>query len=368
MTDRDRPATGEGGAVRIAALPGDGIGPEVIAAGLTVLRAVLGPAGLRCEVTTHLIGGAALDACGEPLPAATLAAAQAADAVLLGAVGGPRWDAAPVRPEAGLLALRRGLGAFANLRPVVVHLGLEAHSPLRPERLQGADILFVRELTGGAYFGRPKGVAGTAPNRRAIDSMEYGEAEVRRVLAVAFAAAERRRRRLTSVDKANVLATSRLWRAVVEEVAPEHPQVHVEHCLVDSFALRLLQEPRAYDVVVTENLFGDILTDEAAALTGTLGTLPSASGGGTGPWLYEPVHGSAPDLAGRGIANPLGAIATVAMLLRHTLGRDDLARRVEAAVAAVIRTGPLTPDLDGTAGTAAVTAAVVESVERDVAA
>ncbi len=348
--------------VRLAALPGDGIGPEVTLAGLAVLEAALGRAGMALEVTTHLIGGAALDAVGEPLPAATLEAAQGADAVLLGAVGGPRWDRAPVRPEAGLLALRRGLGAFANLRPVVVHPGLEAQSPLRPERLVGVDILFVRELTGGAYFGRPSGVGGRAPNRRAVDTTEYGEAEIRRVVAVAFGAAAGRRGRVTSVDKANVLATSRLWRAVVDEVAPEHPEVAVEHCLVDSFALRLLLEPQAFDVVVTENLFGDILTDEAAALTGTLGTLPSASGGGNGPWLFEPVHGSAPDLAGRGIANPLGAIATVALLLRHAVERSDLATAVEAAIAEVIRGGPLTPDLGGSATTEEVTAAVVAAM------
>ncbi len=354
--------------LRIAALPGDGVGPEVTDAGLAVLEAICDRAGLTCAVSRHPIGGAALDATGEPLPAATLEAARGADAVLLGAVGGPGWDHAPVRPEAGLLALRRGLGAFANLRPVVVWPGLEATSPLRPERVQGADILFVRELTGGAYFGRPKGIAGTTPHRRAVDSIEYAEGEIRRVAEVAFAAAERRRRHLTSVDKANVLASSRLWRSVVEELAQEHRAVTVDHCLVDSFALRLLQEPRAFDVVVTENLFGDILTDEAAALTGTLGTLPSASGGGDGPWLYEPVHGSAPDLVGRGVANPLGAIATIAMLLRHTLGREDLARRVEAAIAGIVQRGPLTPDLGGAGTTAAVTAQVVAQVGREVAA
>jgi len=361
-------ARGSGGRCRLVVLPGDGIGPEVTQAGLQVLEAACESQGIALEVSRHLIGGAALEATGEPLPAAALEAARGADAVLLGAVGGPRWDRAAVRPEAGLLALRSGLGAFANLRPVVVWPGLERHSPLRPERLAGVDILFVRELTGGAYFGRPKGVAGTAPHRRGIDSMEYAEAEIRRVAQVAFAAAEGRRGHLTSVDKANVLATSQLWRSVVEELAPEHPGVTLDHCLVDSFALRLLQQPRDFDVVVTENLFGDILTDEAAALTGTLGTLPSASGGGSGPWLYEPVHGSAPDLVGRDLANPLGAIATIAMLLRHTLGREDLAAAVEAGIAAVVRGGRLTPDLGGDVTTQEVTTQVVAHLQGQAAA
>ncbi|MHB8323486.1 MAG: 3-isopropylmalate dehydrogenase [Candidatus Dormibacteria bacterium] len=346
--------------LHLVVVAGDGIGPEVTGAALSVLQTALEMGGITLEVEHHLIGGAAIDADGSPLPAATLAAAQKADAVFLGAVGGPAWDRSGARPEAGLLAMRQGLAAYANLRPVRVWPGAERHSPLREERVRGADILFVRELTGGAYFGRPQGVAGDPPRRRGVDTIEYGEAEIRRVTEVAFAAARKRRHQVASVDKANVLATSRLWRDVVSEVAQCFPDVTLEHCLVDSFALRLLLDPRAFDVVVTENLFGDILTDEAAALVGTLGVLPSASGGSDGPWLYEPVHGSAPDLAGRGIANPLGAIATVAMLLRLTVEREDLAAAVEAALATVFASGRLTPDMGGSGTTESVTTAVLQ--------
>ncbi len=339
---------------RLAVLPGDGVGPEVTGAAVDVLAAALAGSGLELEPTYHPIGGAAIDQGMEPLPPATLKAASQADAVFLGAVGGPRWDSGPVRPEAGLLQLRRQLGAFANVRPVRVLAGLEELSPLRPERVRGADILFVRELTGGAYFGRPQGQAGAAPARRAVDTTEYSEKEITRVLEVAFRMAGERSRRVTSVDKANVLATSRLWREVAVEVGRRHPEYQLEHCLVDSFALRLLLRPTDFDVVVTENLFGDILTDEAAALPGTLGMLPSASGGGEGPWLFEPVHGSAPDIAGRGIANPLGAILAVSMLLRLSLGRPDLAVAVEEAVAGAVRDRCLTPDLGGSASTSEV--------------
>ncbi len=339
---------------RLAVLPGDGVGPEVTGAAVDVLAAALVGSGVKLEPTYHPIGGAAIDRGMEPLPPATLKAASQADAVFLGAVGGPRWDSGPVRPEAGLLQLRRRLGAFANVRPVRVLAGLEELSPLRPERVRGADILFVRELTGGAYFGRPQGQAGAAPARRAVDTTEYSEKEIARVLEVAFRLAGERSRRVTSVDKANVLATSRLWREVAVEVGRRHPECQLEHSLVDSFALRLLLRPTDFDVVVTENLFGDILTDEAAALPGTLGMLPSASGGGEGPWLFEPVHGSAPDIAGRGIANPLGAILAVSMLLRLSLGRPDLAGAVEEAVAGAVRDRCLTPDLGGSASTSEV--------------
>ncbi|HUY60442.1 MAG TPA: 3-isopropylmalate dehydrogenase [Candidatus Dormibacteraeota bacterium] len=355
-------------ALRVCVLPGDGIGPEVTEIACAVLERALATAGVSLEVESGLIGGAALDATGEPLPAAALAAARRADAVLLGAVGGPRWDQARPRPEAGLLALREGLGVFANLRPVRVWPGLERSSVLRPERAAGADILFVRELTGGAYFGRPQGESGAAPDRRAVDTTAYGEAEIRRVAEVAFRAAEARRHHLTSVDKANVLATSRLWRAVVTEVAGAHPTVTVEHLLVDSCALRLLQAPREFDVVVTENLFGDILTDEAAALVGSLGVLPSASLGADGPGLYEPVHGSAPDLVGRRQANPLGAIGSAALCLRHSAGRPDLAEAVEAAIAATIARGECTPDLGGSATTDEVAVAVLAALDRSAAA
>ncbi|MGH7610899.1 MAG: 3-isopropylmalate dehydrogenase [Candidatus Dormibacteria bacterium] len=357
-----------GSALRLAVLPGDGIGPEVVEAALEVLRAVLEHDGQRVAASYHEIGGSALDAVGDPLPTNSLEAARRADAVLLGAVGGPRWERSPTRPEAGLLRLRSGLSAFANLRPVRVWPGLEAQSPLRTEITAGADLLFVRELTGGAYFGRPKGVAGRPPHRHSVDTCEYGEEEVRRVALVAFRAAQRRRGVLTSVDKANVLSTSQLWREVVEECGAGFPGVRLQHQLVDSFALAMLQRPRDFDVVVTENLFGDILTDEAAALVGSLGLLPSASGGGEGPWLYEPVHGSAPDLTGTGQANPLGAIACVAMLLRLTLEREDLAQQVDSAMGEVIEAGALTPDLGGACDTAQVTAAVLERLRLGVVA
>lgn len=354
--------TGETRRLSLTVLAGDGIGAEVTQAALLVLEEALRPVGIVVVKDFQLIGGCALDQTGDPLPESSLESALAADAVFLGAVGGPAWDSAPVRPEAGLLRIRAGLGAFANLRPVKAWPGLEKYSPLREEVLQRADILFVRELTGGIYFGRPKGVSGQRPKRHAVDTSEYSEAEVRRTAEVAFRAAQQRRSRVTSVDKANVMATSRLWREVVTEVGQKFPAVTLEHFLVDSFALRLLQQPAAFDVVVTENLFGDILTDEAGALSGTLGVLPSASGGGDGPWLYEPVHGSAPDIAGKGIANPLGAIVTIALLLRLTLKLDKLADAVEQAVAAVIAGGRLTPDLGGTESTAAVTESVLEQL------
>ncbi len=345
--------------LHLVTVPGDGVGPEVTAAALAVLRAALSSAGIRMEVSEHPIGGLALDQSGDPLPEPTLAACRRADAVLLGAVGGPRWDRRKPRPEAGLLRLRSGLGAFANVRPVRVMAGAEMHSPLRPEIVRGTDIVFVRELTGGAYFGKPRGVEGRPPDRRGVDTIEYSESEIRRVAEVAFTLARSRRHKLTSVDKANVLATSVLWREVLDELAEAHPDIELEHALVDSFSLRVLLDPRRFDVVVTENLMGDILTDEAAALVGTLGTLPSASGGGDGPWLYEPVHGSAPDIAGKGLANPLGAIASTAMLLRLSLGREDLAKAVEQAIGAVVQAGSLTPDMNGALSTQAVTEAVL---------
>ncbi|MGH7642334.1 MAG: 3-isopropylmalate dehydrogenase [Candidatus Dormibacteria bacterium] len=345
--------------LHLTVLAGDGIGPEVTRAALNVLTAALPAAGVELVTTEQQIGGVALEETGNPLPAPSLQSARGADAVLLGAVGGPEWDRAPVRPEAGLLRLRSGVGAFANLRPVRSWPGLVSHSPLRGELLRGVDILFIRELTGGIYFGKPKGISGNSPHRHAVDTSEYGEAEVRRTAEVAFQAARGRRSKVTSVDKANVLATSQLWREVITEVGGKFPDVALEHFLVDSFALRLLQRPGEFDVVVTENLFGDILTDEAAALSGSLGVLPSASGGGEGPWLYEPVHGSAPDLAGRGIANPIGAILTIALLLRLTLQLDQLAGVVERAVEAVIAEGRLTPDLGGHESTDSVTEAVI---------
>src|SRR5579883_10652 len=353
----------------IAVLPGDGIGPEVTRAAVEVLRAVARKdGGYQFSFVEHPIGGAAIDACGEPLPAQTLAACRSADAVLLGAVGGPKWSDpdAKVRPEQGLLALRAALGVYANLRPVRVHPRLASLSPLKNDKLHHVDMLFPRELTGGAYFG-----AKTRSADDASDECRYSVAEIERVARRAFALARLRRKHVTHVDKANVLETSRLWRSTVARVAQEFPDVTLEHQLVDSMAMLLLTRPSAYDVIVTENLFGDILTDEAAALAGSLGLLPSASLGDGKAGLYEPIHGSAPDIAGQGLANPLGAILSAALLLRHSLELEYAATDIEYAVDRVIERGVLTPDLGGDANTAEVTAAVIDllaaAAEREAA-
>lgn len=345
---------------RIVTLPGDGVGPEVTAAAVAVLEAVARRHGHDFAFDERQMGGCAIDATGEPLPAATLEACKAADAVLLGAVGGPKWSdpGAKVRPEQGLLALRKGLGVYANLRPLSVHPALASLSPLKDDRLRGVDVLFVRELTGGIYFG-----AKTRTADAATDECRYSEAEVERVARRAFGLARARRRHVTSVDKANVLETSRLWRRTVVRVAADYPDVRVEHQLVDSMAMLLLTRPASYDVVVTGNLFGDVLTDEAAALAGSLGLLPSASLGEGRRGLYEPIHGSAPDIAGQGIANPVGAIRSTALLLRHSLGLAAEADAVEAAVEKVLAEGPRTRDLGGTAGTRDVRDAVIAALE-----
>jgi len=340
---------------RIVLLPGDGIGPEVVAQGRRVLDRVATSFGHAFEYDEQLVGGAAIDATGDPLPAATLGACENADALLLGAVGGPKWDdpRAAVRPEQGLLGLRRALGLYANLRPVRVHPALAAASPLKPEKLEGVDMLFVRELTGGLYFGRPRlreKVAGDVV--RAVDTLEYTDVEIRRVVRLAFRLAASRKKLVTSVDKANVLESSRLWREVATEVAaePASAGVRLEHQLVDSCAMRLITAPRAFDVIVTENMFGDILTDEAAVLAGSLGLLPSASLGDGKRGLYEPIHGSAPDIAGKGLANPLGTISSVAMLLRLSLGLEQEARAVERAIDAAITAGGRTADMGAVNG------------------
>ena len=327
----------------IHVLPGDGVGPEVTAGALRVLRAVAETGGHTFLFTESLVGGAALDACGTPLPEETLRACRAADAILLGAVGGPRWsdNGAQVRPEQGLLALRKELGLFANLRPVRAASHRPGRSPLVPERLCGVDILFVRELTGGLYFGEKRRADG-----RAVDECAYTIREVERIVRIAAEFARARRCKLTSVDKANVLETSRLWRETATRVVrAEFPELELEHVLVDAMAVHLLTRPADFDVVVTENLFGDILTDEASVLAGSLGLLPSASLGSDAPGLYEPVHGSAPDLAGRGIANPFGAILSAALLLRHSLDLEEEAGRIESAVAAAQDAGIVTRDL-----------------------
>jgi 3-isopropylmalate dehydrogenase len=329
---------------RIVLLPGDGVGPEVVAEGRRVLEAVAASGGFGLEFFEAPIGGNAIDLEGVPLPASTLAACERADALFLGAVGGPRWSdpTAPVRPEDGLLALRKRFELFANLRPIPVYPSLVHLAPIRPELLEGVDILFVRELTGDAYFG-PRQEQGSGTS--AYDTMLYSVGEVERIARVAFEAARQRRRKLTSVDKANVLASMRLWRRTVERVALEYPDVAVEHALVDSCAMHLVRRPASFDVVLAGNMFGDILSDEASVLSGSLGMLPSASIGAGRFGLYEPVHGSAPDIAGRGIANPVGAILSAAMLLRFSLRREDEAAAVERAVEQALGDGAVTADL-----------------------
>jgi 3-isopropylmalate dehydrogenase len=337
---------------RIAAIPGDGVGPEVVASARRVLDAVAAGDGFEIEWREVVAGGAAIDAYGVAIRSEDLEAVAAGDAILLGAVGGPRWDdpAARVRPEQALFALRGGLELFANLRPVTVMEALIPSSPVRPEVVAGTDMLMVRELTSGIYFGRPSEQRQTAEGRVGVDTLWYAEAEIRRVVRLAFELARGRRRRLTSVDKANVLATSRLWRTIVEEVRTEFADVEVTHQLVDSCAMLLVRRPATFDVLVTENLFGDILSDEASVLAGSLGMLPSASLGDRRTahgrfGLYEPIHGSAPDIAGQDTANPLGTILSAAMLLRWSLGLEVAASGIEAAVSAAIEDGYRTADL-----------------------
>ena len=332
----------------IVLLPGDGIGPEIVNETRLVLDAVAKLFGHTFQYSTHLLGGCAIDATGTAMPEATLKACQAADAVLLGAVGGPKWDdpQSKVRPEQGLLAIRKGLGLYANLRPVKAIPSLAKLSPLKPERVAGVDFIVIRELTGGLYFGQPKGRSATPEGgEQAVDTLVYTDVEIRRIVRLAFELARNRRKLVTSIDKANVLESSRLWRKIAIEVGKEFPDVKLEHQLVDSAAMRLVTHAAQFDVIVTENMFGDILTDEAAVLAGSLGLLPSASLGAGKLGLYEPIHGSAPDIAGKGIANPTGTILSAAMLLRHSLGLEAEARAIEAAVSAAIDEGIHTGDL-----------------------
>ena len=329
-------------AYEIAVLAGDGIGPEVTGEAVRVLQATGDRFGIPFTLTHHPIGAAGVAAAGDPLPPATRDAVGKAHAVLLGAVGDPSLDHAPreLRPEAGLLALRRLLSVYANLRPVTPHAALAFASPLKPELLAGIDILIVRELVGGLYYGEPRG----RENGAAVNTLRYTEAEVERVARVAFAAARARRRRVLSVDKANVLETSQLWRDTVTRLARDYPDVTLEHAYVDTAAMRLVAAPAEIDVLLTENMFGDILSDEAAVLVGALGLLPSASLG-DGPGLFEPIHGSAPTIAGKDLANPVGAIASVALLLRHGLGLAEPAAAVERAIAAALEQGARTRDI-----------------------
>ena len=329
--------------MRIAILPGDGIGPEIMAQAVKVLRRLA----LPVEMQEAPVGGAGYAAAGDPLPASTLALAREADAVLFGAVGDPRYDTLEraKRPEQAILGLRKELGLFANLRPARVHPELAAASALKPEVVAGLDILIVRELTGDIYFGEPKGIRQAGGEREGYDTMRYRESEISRIARVAFDAARKRGKRVCSVDKANVLETSQLWREVVSAEAGKHPDIELTHMYVDNCAMQLVRNPKQFDVIVTGNLFGDILSDEASMLTGSIGMLPSASLDATGKGLYEPIHGTAPDIAGRGVANPLATILSAAMLLRYSLRQPQAAERIEAAVSRVLREGLRTADI-----------------------
>jgi 3-isopropylmalate dehydrogenase len=329
--------------MNVAVLPGDGIGPEIIAqAKRVLLRLELG-----LEFQEAPVGGAGYETAGDPLPARTLQLARQADAVLFGAVGDPRYDKLEraKRPEQAILGLRKELGLFANLRPARVHPELAEASALKPEVVSGLDILIVRELTGDIYFGEPKGIRKVGENREGFDTMRYSEPEIRRIARVAFEAARQRHRRVCSVDKANVLETSQLWREVVTTEARAFPDVEVTHMYVDNCAMQLVRNPKQFDVIVTGNMFGDILSDEASMLTGSIGMLPSASLDERGKGLYEPIHGTAPDIAGKGVANPLATILSAALMLRHSLGQPQAAMRIEAAVAKVLQSGLRTADI-----------------------
>jgi len=333
---------------RILVMPGDGVGPEICREAVRVLEALSRDHGLDIELDEALVGGSAIDAVGDPLPESTLAAAREADAILFGAIGGPAWDNQPrdKRPESGLLRLRSELGLFANLRPAILYPQLAHASSLKPEMVSGLDIMIVRELTGGIYFGKPSGAHTNANGRReAFNTMRYDEAEITRIGRRAFEIAQARNGRLCSVDKANVLDVSQLWRDVMNELSADYPDVELTHMYVDNAAMQLVRAPKQFDTVVTGNLFGDILSDAAAMLTGSIGMLPSASMDKNGKGLYEPVHGSAPDIAGQGLANPLAAILSVAMMLRYTLDRGDLADKVEAAVGYALDRGLRTRDI-----------------------
>jgi len=348
----------------IVLLPGDGIGPEVVYATVSILEALAKVYGHTFEFNEQLIGGCSIDRFGTALTPQALKACQAADAVLLGAVGGPKWDdpSAQVRPEQGLLGLRKGLGVFANLRPVKVYPQLMDASPLKPEKLVGVDLIVVRELTGGLYFGQPKGHEQRPQGERAVDTLEYYDFEIRRIVEMAFNLAQGRRKKVTSVDKANVLESSRLWRRITNEVHSKHRDIALEHVLVDTAAMRLVSNPASFDVMVTENMFGDILTDEAAVLVGSMGLLPSASLSEKGPGLYEPIHGSAPDIAGKGIANPMGTALSAALMLRYSLKLDLEAAALERAVEGCIETGQLTGDVGGKLNTQQVTQAIIANL------
>ena len=358
--------------LNVAVLPGDGAGPEVTAQAVKVLDSVTSRFGHGVEVTSGSIGGNAIDAFGTALPDETSEVCEQADAVLFGAVGGPKWDGpnAQVRPEQGILALRKQMGLFANLRPVRAYPALVNSSPVKPQLLEGVDMLIVRELTGGLYFSKPKRRWTTSRGRRGVDTLRYTEREIERIVRVGFELARRRRNRLTSADKANVLESSRLWREVATELAVDYPDVELEHIYVDNLAMQLIRAPAHFDVIVSENTFGDIISDEAAVLSGSLGMLQSASLSGLPnprarrrpAALYEPIHGSAPDIAGQGVANPIGAILSMALMLRYSFGLEAEAEAVERSVEGVLAEGYRTPDIAGDGGDVVGTAQMGEVI------
>jgi 3-isopropylmalate dehydrogenase len=350
---------------KILVLPGDGIGPEIVAEAVKVIEALKARHGLDVDIDEAAIGGAGYDVAGHPLPEATLSKARAADAILLGAVGGPQYDTLPreLRPERGLLAIRKELGLFANLRPALLYPELAEASTLKREVVEGLDIMIVRELTGGIYFGEPRGVRTREDGEReGFNTLIYRESEVERIARVAFETAMKRGKRLCSVDKANVLEVSEFWREIVVRVGKEYPEVELSHMYVDNAAMQLVRAPKQFDVMVTTNMFGDILSDAASMLTGSIGMLPSASLNAAGQGMYEPIHGSAPDIAGRGVANPLATILSVSMLLRHSLGEAGLADRIDAAVGAVLARGLRTADIARGGETATGTAEMGDAV------
>jgi len=332
--------------MKIALLAGDGIGPEIMTEAMRVLDVLRGD-GVKIETEAAFVGGAAYDDCGEPLPKATLDLAKSAEAVLFGAVGGTKYDNLPrdKRPEKAILGLRKECDFFANLRPATVFPELADASSLKPEIVSGLDLMIIRELTGDIYFGQPRGVSGEKGERIGINTMHYTEPQIRRILHVGFRTARQRHKKLTSIDKMNVLETTQLWRDIAEEIAPEYPDVELSHMLVDNCAMQLVRNPRQFDVIVTGNMFGDILSDEASMLTGSIGMLPSASLDAYGKGLYEPIHGSAPDIAGKGVANPLAMILSMAMMFRYSFGRADVADRIEKAVRAALGFGLRTADI-----------------------
>lgn len=343
---------------RIIALPGDGIGVEIMESALNILAEIMRQDNLDFDIERLAFGGAGIDEQGDPLPAETLKACEKADAILLGAIGGPKWDNAPKRPEQGLLGLRKALGLFANIRPISVPDAVVHLSPLKEENVRGVDFVVVRELTGGSYFGEKK-----LGETEASDLCTYSKAEIQRIIRKAFEIAQTRNKKVTSVDKANVLATSKLWRQTAEEVAQEFPDCTLEHQLVDSAAMVMIQKPKAFDVIVTENLFGDILSDEASVIPGSLGMMPSASHSESGPSLYEPIHGSAPDIANQNIANPMSMILSVAMMLRQSFGLESSAQKIEESCDRVMNQGILTMDLGGKATTTEFTEAVIQALQ-----